>query len=41
MSTENTTLGQLKVKFTEEAKEFIEEKNFEEVMIKMVRQSGG
>lgn len=41
MAVEKKTSGQLKVEFTEDAKEFIDNKNFEDITIKMIRQSGG
>ena len=41
MAVEEKVSGQFKVEFTEDAKEFIDDKNFEDITIKMVRSGGG
>lgn len=41
MTVEEKSSGQFKVEFTKEAIDFIEDKEFDNITIKMVRQSGG
>jgi len=41
MAVEEKASSQFKVEFTKDAKEFIEDKEFDNITIKMVRQSGG
>ncbi len=41
MAVEEKVSGQFKVEFTEDAREFIKDKNFEDITVKMIRQSGG
>ena len=41
MAVEEKVSGQYKVEFTEDAKDFIEDKDFEDITVKMIRQSGG
>ena len=41
MAVEEKVSGKYKVEFTEDAKDFIKDKDFEDITVKMIRQSGG